>query len=188
MVDASWESPLHEHAGKQIAGAGLAIVERPFRTMFNVRGDPRNAAFVPAFAEATGLMLPEANAFVALDGRLVAWLGPDELLLILEAGDAVADASQTRQRLNERIPTFTEIGAGYATLEISGSHSRSVLARACALDLHPRALIAGQCLQTQMAGTAVLLLLRDDSPRFELVVRRSFADHLWRWLERSAQY
>ena len=195
MADASRESPLHAFAG-DVAVAGTAtivgevtITERPFRAMFNARGKPGDATFVRALGEATGLELPGANAFIARDGRAIAWLGPNEFLLLVERGGDAADAaSKIRGRLGGQIRALTEVSAGHTTIQISGGDARSFLARGCALDLHPRALNAGQCLQTLVAGTSVLLLLRDDSPRFEIIVRRSFADHLWRWLKRSAQH
>jgi sarcosine oxidase subunit gamma len=186
MVDASRESPLHEHRDRAIGGADLSIVERPFRTIFNVRGRPSDGAFAAAIREATGLNLPGVNQFQSLDARVAAWLGPDEFMVVFESGSA-SDAATILTPVSGHAGALTDVSAGHTTLEVSGSNARVLLSQACALDLHPRALSPGHCLQTYVAGTAALLLLRDDSPRFDLVVRRSFADHLWRWLERAAR-
>jgi sarcosine oxidase subunit gamma len=52
------------------------------------------------------------------------------------------------------------------------------------LDLHPRVFTIGQCAQTHVAKVPVLL--RPIAGGIELVVRRSFADSLWQWLETAA--
>lgn len=176
------QSPLHAQRGETIMAAGLAIVERPFWSMMNLRGDPADPAFASAVREATGVALPDANAFAEHDGRLIAWLGPDEFLFIAEAAEM---ATAFHGRLTGRAAALTEVGAGFTTLEIGGANALAFLARGCALDLHPRVFRPGQCVQTHFAKTVVLMLLRDASPRFEVIVRRSFAGYLWNWLKTS---
>ena len=78
-------------------------------------------------------------------------------------------------------------------LNLSGSRVRDLLAKGCTLDLHPRAFAPGQCAQTNLAKTSVLsarVLPRtnnSDLQSFDVVVRRSFADYLARWLVDSAR-
>ena len=59
--------------------------------------------------------------------------------------------------------------------------------RGVSLDLHPRVFGPGRCGQTGLAGANVILEQTDDRPSFEIAVLNSFADHLWRWLERAGQ-
>ena len=57
------------------------------------------------------------------------------------------------------------------------------------VDLHPRVFGEGACTQTMIAHTNVLLIPVRDPDRDEaldIVVRRSFADHLTRWLMDAA--
>jgi sarcosine oxidase subunit gamma len=56
-----------------------------------------------------------------------------------------------------------------------------LLARGCPLDLHPRVLARGQCVQSHYFKASIVLVpLGSDS--YEIVVRRSFADYFCRIL------
>jgi sarcosine oxidase subunit gamma len=186
-------SPLDAYGGATLAARQATIVERPFRTMLNVRADPGDSNAREALLAATGLAFPAPCRFVAADGRILAWLGPDEFLLIdaASSGDGSnpsgidARSHLLRVALERSVPAVTAVGSGHATLEIAGPGALDLLASACALDLHPRAFGPGDCAGTMFAKTAVTLLHRgvgENGPRVEMIVRRSFADHVWRWL------
>jgi sarcosine oxidase subunit gamma len=74
------------------------------------------------------------------------------------------------------------VSANRAVVELSGPHTRALLAKGCSLDLHPRSFRPGMCAQTLLAKTAVILWQTDDAPTFKVFVRASFAAHLARWL------
>ena len=69
---------------------------------------------------------------------------------------------------------------------MSGPSARDVLAKGCPLDLHPAVFGPGDCAQTLLAKANVTLRCVDDSPRFELIVRRSFAEYAALWLHDAA--
>ena len=55
-----------------------------------------------------------------------------------------------------------------------------MLARGCALDLHPSVFPPGSCAQTLLARAQVILY-RTDEEAFRLLVRPSFADYVRAW-------
>ena len=57
-----------------------------------------------------------------------------------------------------------------------------MLAKGCALDLHPRAFVPGRCAQTLLARAQVILEQLDDEPAYRLLVRGSFAGYVATWL------
>ena len=61
----------------------------------------------------------------------------------------------------------------------------ALLAKGCTLDFHPRVFSAGQCAQSGLAKTSVLIAMVDDRPTFDVIVRRSFAEYLALWLQHS---
>ena len=75
-----------------------------------------------------------------------------------------------------------DVRGGTIALTLGGPHVRDVLARGCTLDLHPAVFREGNCAQTGLARASVLIACIDDAGAFEIVVRRSFADYLCRWL------
>lgn len=181
------ESPLFSRRGAKIEVAGLSVREHPFRTMLNLRARPDDPACSLAVNEATGLVLPAVNEFSAYAGRLLAWLGPDEFLLVGDDRDAGEMEKKLRDRLSGTASALTDVSSGFTMLIISGAGARDFLARGWALDLHPRTFRPGQCAQSYLAKAPVLLLHREAAPVFEVLVRRSFADYLWAWSVSSAR-
>lgn len=180
------ESPLFSRRDDKIDVAGLSVRERPFRMLVNLRGRPDAANHSLAVNEATGLLIPPPNQFNADGERWLAWLGPDEFLLVSEDQDAEGMKKKLRDRLSGGAPVLTDVSSGFTTLVVSGAGARGFLAKGWALDLHPRAFGPGHCAQSYLAKAPVLLLQRDAAPAFEVIVRRSFADYLWAWSMASA--
>ncbi len=97
------------------------------------------------------------------------WLGPDEWLVL---GGREEDYAE--------MPAAVDVSANRVCLELSGEGAADVLARGCALDLHPSVFPPGRCAQTLVARAQVILYRTEDA--FRLLVRPSFADYLRAWL------
>ncbi len=165
---------------------GLWLSERAFLGHLNLRGDPGDAAFLEGARGVLGLDLPVEPNTVAGSGALTAcWLGPDEWLLMVPdeaAGGALA--GRLREALAGQHASVTEVSGGQTVIVLSGPRVREVLAKGCVIDLHPRVFGVGRCAQTHLAKSpAMIRPVSEEPPRFEVVVRRSFADYLWSWLE-----
>lgn len=193
MSEILQESPLvrfklPEQAKRQPVKAGVRAGEQPFLDYVNLRGEPEDAAFLSKVEGTLGVALPvEPNTFTATHKITACWLGPDEWLVIAppEQGGDIPRA--LGNALEEHFAAVTEVSGGYTTIRLSGERARELLAKGCTLDLHPRNFGAGRCVQTLLAKAPVLLRQSDDAPTFQLIVRRSFADYLWRWLEEEAE-
>lgn len=180
------ESPLvGHHTDRRPAAASnepIALSERPFLTHINLRGDPGDAGFLAAVESVLGAGLPlQANTFCQAGERRLYWLGPDEWLMVAPSADEEALAGRLRAALSGRHFAVTEIGHGQTIVVMDGPGARRVLAQGCPLDLHPRSFGPGRCAQSHLVKAGILIA-QVGAERFELVVRRSFADYLWRWL------
>jgi sarcosine oxidase subunit gamma len=162
--------------------------EHAFCVHLNLRGDSSSSGFSEAVTAVTGIALPEhPNTCVSSEHCRVAWLGPDEWLLI--GTDEDFGAAPLDDRLASMHHALTDLSGGQTILRVGGKNWRDVLSSACPFDLHPRVFGEGACTQTVIAHTNVLLMPVTDSRRGEaldVVVRRSFADHLARWLMDAA--
>ena len=167
----------------QVDGRAVTLEETPFSAMLNLRGDPDAPAFVQAVLQATGLHLPlKANTASINPQRQLLWLGPDEWLLKCREGQARALADAVRTVLQGQHVSVVEVGDGNTTLLIYGPAAAELLARGCPLDLHPRVFVAGNVAQSHAAKASATILCLEPGTRFEVTVRRSFADYLARWL------
>ena len=162
--------------------------EHAFCVHLNLRGDSSSSGFSEAVTAVTGIALPEhPNTCVSSEHCRVAWVGPDEWLLI--GTDEDFGAAPLDDRLASMHHALTDLSGGQTILRVGGKNWRDVLSSACPFDLHPRVFGEGACTQTVIAHTNVLLMPVTDSRRGEaldVVVRRSFADHLARWLMDAA--
>lgn len=180
------ESPFVGVAGlvKAQEGRGskaFTMRELPFRDLVNVRGDLSDPAFVDAFAQVVGCQPPaQPNTVARGNGYDVLWLGPDEWLVRSNAPVQVGVLeAKLAPTFGESYAAALDVGSGYTVVEIDGAGSREVLSRGCPLDLHPRLFKQGQCAQSVFFKAAIVLIPTGDD-RFEIVVRRSFADYFCR--------
>lgn len=186
------QSPLIERVHQERraaspADAGVRLQELPFTGYINLRGDPGDASFLKAVREAAGLELPlEPNTFAEADGYRAVWLGPDEWYLVTPAGEEPPLVEKLESALADRHVAINDLSSGLTTVRLGGPSARDLLEKGCTLDLHPRSFGSGQCAQTLVAKAGVLILCTGDEPTYELVVRRSFADYLFVWLEDGA--
>jgi sarcosine oxidase subunit gamma len=158
--------------------------ELPSLVQAGLRGDPADPAFAAAARVALDLAIPVAPNTVSRQGDVsVLWLGPDEWLV---AGGSADLPERLRAALAGVHAAVVELSASRAVFELTGPAARDVLAKGCALDVHPRAFGPGQCAQTGLARAAVILEQVDAAPTFRIFVRRSFARYLATWLADAA--
>jgi len=168
------------HANQDGGKPGLVIEELVHLGKLNIRG---TADILPGITAQTGCQsLPETNQFVTTGERHLAWLGPDEYLLLCEAGREEDILGRLLLDFDTLHAAATNVTDSLCALDIRGSAVRQVLAKGCALDLHPRVFTTGQSAQTYLSHAAVTLLATDAN-RFLLVCRTSFASYVVDWLE-----
>ena len=175
-------------SGGPADGAGVVISERPFLGHVNLRGDPADPAFTSAAEDVLGLALPaEPNTTVEAGGLLALWLGPDEWLIVTPPDAQAALVESLEAALDGIHAAVTDVTGGQTVITLGGPNARDVLAKGCPLDLHPTAFRPGDCAQTLLGKANVTLRCVDDTPSYELIVRRSFADYAALWLQDAAQ-
>jgi sarcosine oxidase subunit gamma len=181
-------SPLGEVESPRHPPQDAQLFERPFLTHINLRVDPADSEALAAIQQVLGVQLPLIpNTATAGDELLIIWLGPDEWLVLAEHDQSDALVNDLQAVLTGHVTSVVDISAGQTVIRLSGPSARQVLARGCALDLHPSVFSPGACAQTLLARAQVLLIAVDDAPTFDIVVRRSFAPYVAAWLEDSAR-
>ena len=164
---------------------GVQLKVRPDYGYLNLRGDPADEQFLQAAQIALEQPLPaSANTFTAGEHTIFR-LGPDEWLLVTGLGREKETAAHLERNLAGQCHSLVNVTGGQILIRLSGTRVREVLAKGCTLDLHPRAFKMGQCAQTTLAKTSMLIALIDDAPTFDIIVRRSFAEYAAQWLQHS---
>ena len=186
------ESPLvrfdlEARAASNPARARIVCSERPFLGHINLRGDAGDPRFIASVASVIGTVVPiSPNTVSRGHDHVVYWLGPDEWLIVTTNEREAAIARDLREALANGFAAVTEVSGGQTVISLSGDSVRDMLAKGCPLDLHARVFGIDRCAQSHLAKAPILIRHVDAAPSFEILVRRSFADYLWLWLEDAA--
>ena len=157
--------------------------ERAFWGHVNLRGDAADAAFQVGVEGAVGVRAPTSpNTVSRADETAIAWLGPDEWLVISPPDIKEGLAARLEEALTGLHASVNDISSGQTIIRLHGARAREVLNKGCPVDLHPRTFGAGQCAQSHVAKSNALIVQVNDAPTYDVIVRRSFADYLARWL------
>ncbi|EWH02396.1 sarcosine oxidase subunit gamma [Halomonas sp. BC04] len=120
--------------------------------------------------------------------RSIQWLSPDEWLLIVPGGEEFALEGKLREALGDAHYAIVNVSGGQTLIELEGEYARELLMKSTPYDVHPDAFPVGKGVTTVFAK-ANLILRRPTEGRWELVLRRSFADYCYRWLlDAGAEY
>lgn len=158
----------------------VALTDRPFATMLDLRVRPGSAA-AGRIEKCLGASLPARCGETAVAGpRTVLWLGPDEWLVVSPPGTP-ARTAELQEALAGEPGSVVDVSANRTVLELHGPSARPVLEQGCPLDLHPRSFGPGQAVSTRI-GAAPVILWQTGEHAYRLLPRASFADHLARWL------
>lgn len=186
-VDVATESPLayslQRSGAPAITSTSQVILrERPCLGHLILRGGA--IVLDEALREVLGLSLPSQPHGLNHDDsgeRSVQWLAPDEWLLIVPGGEEFSLESQLRDVLGDSHVSIVNVSGGQTVIDIEGEMARAVLMKSSHYDVHPSAFPVGKGVTTGFAKTSAILR-RPSASRWELVIRRSFADYLYRWL------
>jgi sarcosine oxidase, subunit gamma len=182
-------SPLQPWAGRfaQLPDS-VVVVEEPFVPMVELRVDPTGAGATTA-AALLGVDLPTTPSTYAQTGdTAVFWLGPDEWLVTGTALSGPQLEAQLREAVSPHGGAAVDVSGQRTTLRLGGAHSRDVLSKGCALDLHPSVFGRGAAAQTMLGRAGVIVCTADGSGAdYRILVRSSFARYLADWLLDAAE-
>ena len=177
-------SALHGQAAKMHSNPnggdpGLVFCEMAHLGKLNMRADKSAGKIVKSI---TGCAFPPvANKFTTAGKRHVVWLGPDEFLILCEAGKDEDLTSAIQLTIGDQHSAVSNISDALAAFHLKGADVRQTLAKGCALDLHHTSFTSGDAAQTLLSNAAVTIMaLADDE--FIVICRTSFASYLHDWL------
>ena len=155
--------------------------------VLNLRGNPKDPAFVSALQQTLGMSLPVAACTTIAKGDVRGvWVGPDEWLLITPAGQEHVLAERLRQALSGQHHAITDVSSGLFLVDLHGPQARATLAQGCPMDLHVRAFPIGRAVGTHFYKVGLTLWLSAEPDRFQMLVRRSFIDHFWQLIDHAS--
>lgn len=166
-------------AGRIAGAAGVSLTPAAPAARVSLRANP---ADVKALSKALGLELPVKPKTTASNskGRLAAWLGPDEWLIIDEAGDPLADLAKVKA-----LYSAVDISHRNTAILLSGEGARSTLESGCPQNLADAVFPVGAASRTVL-GKIEVVIIRTGESEFRLECWRSFSDYAFTFLSEAA--
>lgn len=182
---------MSDHVTSALAGAAfdgfVQLREAGACGMITLRGDFSSAVFQKAVGEgAEGAGVPETRQITTAGDSAVAWMSPDELLIICPHAEAPARAAALAQALSGEHALAVNVSDARAVFDLTGAGSREVLAKLCPVDFAPGAFKQGEIRRTRMAQVAAAVWMTGPDS-FRVVCFRSVAAYVFGLLQASAQ-
>lgn len=188
MSEPIMQSPLHafglERQAKPADNSnGVWANEMPYLGYISLRGNPSDPAFVAAAATAIGAQLPLQPCTVSTfkDGKVL-WLSPDEWMIVCDRSQLNSLLGGLRQGLSDMRSQIVDNSGGYTQIYLLGRNALNVLQHSSVYDF--AALDAGRVVGTTFGKSSLYAHRQGDG--YCLLLRRSFADYIWRYLVRAA--
>ncbi len=150
-----------------------------------LRGKSHDAAFMEGVASVLGQAPPtQPRAVVPCASGVLLWISPDEWLLLCPRSRRDALLERLAVALAAVSAQVVDNSGGFTLLRLSGVDQLRLLRHLSPYDFDQLAL--GSCAST-VISKATLGIVRTDADGVFLLFRRSFADYIWRLIERSAR-
>ncbi|MBZ9795050.1 sarcosine oxidase subunit gamma [Mesorhizobium sp. ES1-4] len=167
-------------AGRTASATGVKVEVLPPAERISLRAPE---ASVAALSKALGLTLPKTpKTSASKGGRTALWLGPDEWLVIDEAGkNPLADCAGVSA-------LHSSVGISHRNIAISvvGPAAEAAINSGCPQDLSLEAFPVGAASRTVL-GKAEIVLLRTADEAFRVECWRSFSDYVFTFLSEGAR-
>lgn len=171
--------------GAQFSGALAEVAEAPLQGMITLRADLAVTAVKKALKTVTGCAMPGPGAIVAGDAYRVAWMSPDEVLVLCPYVQSAATVAQLQEALVGTHALVVDVSDARALFELSGGKVREVVSKLAPVDMSPQAFGAGTFRRTRLAQSAAAIWM-DDTGIARIICFRSGAEYMFQLLRNAA--
>ena len=162
-----------------------AVQEAGVRGMITVRGDLGAPNLTQAVEKLTGFKVPPKRKIFAENDQGVAWMSPDELLVLVPYEMAQAHTTTLSAALGGTHHLVVNVSDSRATFTVTGAGAREVLSKLCPADLAPERFTRGQFRRTRLAQAPAAIWVSGEG-QFSVVCFRSVAQYVFELLKQAA--
>lgn len=165
---------------------GISVVsELPLRGMITLRGDFETGMFKKALKASVGLAVPDPRCVLGSDAAALAWMSPDELLVLCPYGDVSRVLEALSTALAGTHALAANVSDARSLFQIKGQHARDIMAKLCPVDLAPVAFGPGAFRRTRLAQVPAAFWMPAEGV-FHVICFRSQAEYVFKTLSRAA--
>ncbi len=174
-------------AGAAFTGI-VSVSEAGLRGMVTLKADLEAAAVKKAVKKLCGTDVPAVRRVAAGPEVQVAWMAPDELLILCDHAKADAMVADLAAALAGHHHLAVNVSDARAMFELSGDAGavRDVLAKITPADMRPDVLVPGEMRRTRIAQIPAALWFETEGKAF-VICFRSVAQYAFDLLSTSAK-
>ena len=165
---------------------GVTLKEEALLGHLTLRMNPENADQLKAAEKVLGVALPTQPLTSASKGDVVVrWISPDEWLITVP-GLKAFEVETAFQKEMKGLFQVVNVSGGQTIVKLSGKYAQYVIKKSSPIDIHPSEFPVGKVVTSVFAKSSAIIR-RSGENEFELVIRRSFSDYLWLWLQDASR-
>lgn len=166
----------------------VAVREMGLQGMVSLRGDLSSAAMAKAIKTATGGTVPDIRAVVETKAGAVAWMSPDELMILCPHAEADGMVAKLSDALGKQHHLAVNVSDARVMFELTGGAGalRDVLAKLTPADLRAGCLKPGELRRSRLAQVPAAFWFADDTT-LRLIAFRSVAQYVFDLLKTAAK-
>lgn len=174
-------SPL---AGAKYTGF-VQVTAMGLQGMITLRGDLASGSLQQAVTALTGVEVPAPRKIAAAGEHAVAWMSPDELLIMLPYGAVSEALSELHSTLAGTHFLAIDVSDARAMFQIEGTAAREVIAKLMPVDMRAQAFAPGDFRRSRMAQIPAALWMPAENT-VRIVCFRSVAEYAFNLLRDAA--
>jgi sarcosine oxidase subunit gamma len=174
--------------GREKQAASVSILPAGPASRISLRAPEESVGSVSRALKVPLPMTPKSATFAkggdfgGKGGRAALWLGPDEWLVIDDAGgDPVADCARAKA-----LHSAVDVSHRNVAILVSGAGAEDVISAGCPQDLSLESFPVGAASRT-ILGKIEIVLLRTGEDAFRVECWRSFSDYAFAFLSEAAR-
>ncbi|RQT14882.1 sarcosine oxidase subunit gamma [Burkholderia contaminans] len=169
-----------------IRTSGLNVFEMPLGGIIRVQGCTDDDAFRASVATSLGADLPSAERMSCSAESRIAWAGPNEYLCFceLEAEERLVFALTSA--LAGQFATVTLVSDSRIGFSFTGNDAHALIAKGCAIDMHPADFTVGRVVTTRFAGLHAMLM-KPVADQHVVYFDIAYVEFVLKWIQDAAR-
>ncbi|NIZ14348.1 sarcosine oxidase subunit gamma [Phaeobacter sp. HF9A] len=153
--------------------------------MITLRGDHASATLQAVVKSVTGAEVPAIRKITFGAAGAVAWMTPDELLLLVDYAEVDAVVAKLSEALAGEHHLAVNVSDARACFSVEGEAASEVIAKVAPVDLAPGKFVAGDFRRTRFSQIAAAFWL-DEAGVYHVVCFRSVGEYMFNLLKTAA--
>ena len=168
----------------------FSMSEKKSIQKINLRGNPNNKDFTSKVGKILGIILPLEVGKIAIKEEIsIICTGPNEWLIV--SNNSIEENKSSFELENilyeniskKNLGAVTNVTDQFIIFSLKGSNIYEVLSKSSPLNFDT--LLDNTSAQT-LLNNIDITIVKKNNENIELMVRRSFSEHLWDWIKDSA--